>query len=153
RPSPGKTSESTITARARAAGRRSPPGQGARRPWRGRQVAPSRPRSLVAVPGMETRKRLEAPGERRAHLRDQLERVWAHFRRVDDRHHDARLDAGIVHPADALRGLELPAEGRKVVDVHVGVDNQGSIMTEIDAVLEELLAETGASRVTLRQEA
>jgi len=37
--------------------------------------------------------------------------------------------------------------------VHVSVDNHGWIMTEIDAVLEELLAETGASRVTLRQEA
>ncbi len=39
-----------------------------------------------------------------------------------------------------------------MVNVHVGVDNHGAIMTHIDLALQELLATTGASRVTLRQE-
>jgi GAF domain-containing protein len=37
-----------------------------------------------------------------------------------------------------------------VVDVHVGVDNHA--MTEIEVILDELLARTDASRVTLRQD-
>jgi GAF domain-containing protein len=40
-----------------------------------------------------------------------------------------------------------------VVDVQVSVDNHASIMTDIDRVLEELLAVTGGSRVTLRRPA
>lgn len=34
----------------------------------------------------------------------------------------------------------------------MGVDNHGAIMTHIDLALQELLATTGASRVTLRQD-
>jgi GAF domain-containing protein len=36
--------------------------------------------------------------------------------------------------------------------VEVSVDNHAVILTEIDAVLERLLRDTGASRVTLRQD-
>jgi GAF domain-containing protein len=36
--------------------------------------------------------------------------------------------------------------------VHVGVDNHAAIMNEIEALLRELLDETGASRVTLRRD-
>jgi GAF domain-containing protein len=39
-----------------------------------------------------------------------------------------------------------------MVNVQVGVDNHGAIMTPIDVALQELLATTGASRVTLRQD-
>ena len=39
-----------------------------------------------------------------------------------------------------------------MVNVEVGVDNHRAIMTHIDLALQELLATTGASRVTLRQE-
>jgi GAF domain-containing protein len=34
----------------------------------------------------------------------------------------------------------------------VGIDNHGTILTEIQAILDELLRTTGASRVTLRQD-
>lgn len=45
------------------------------------------------------------------------------------------------------------AAGRQhLVDVEVSVDNRGAIMTDIDLALQELLATTGASRVTLRQD-
>jgi GAF domain-containing protein len=39
-----------------------------------------------------------------------------------------------------------------MVDVHMSVDNHAAVSSEIETVLEELLAETGASRVTLRQD-
>jgi GAF domain-containing protein len=39
-----------------------------------------------------------------------------------------------------------------VVDVHVSVDNHAVVSGEIEPILEELLAQTGASRVTLRQD-
>jgi GAF domain-containing protein len=39
-----------------------------------------------------------------------------------------------------------------MVNGHVGVDNHGAIMTSIDVALQELLATTGASRVTVRQD-
>ena len=49
-------------------------------------------------------------------------------------------------------GLEAPAQRRHVVDVEVSVDNHAEILTEIDAILEGLLRDTRASRVTLRQD-
>ena len=39
-----------------------------------------------------------------------------------------------------------------MVNVQMGVDNHGAIMTSIDLALQELLTATGASRVTLRQD-
>jgi GAF domain-containing protein len=39
-----------------------------------------------------------------------------------------------------------------VVDVHVSVDNHAAVSSAIEPVLEELLARTSASRVTLRQD-
>jgi GAF domain-containing protein len=49
-------------------------------------------------------------------------------------------------------GLEAPPQSRHVVDVEVSVDNHGRILTDIDGILGALLRETGASRVTLRQD-
>lgn len=51
-----------------------------------------------------------------------------------------------------MRGFEAPAERRHLVDVQVSVDNHEEILTEIDAILEGLLRDVGASRVTLRQD-
>jgi GAF domain-containing protein len=39
-----------------------------------------------------------------------------------------------------------------MVDVHVSVDNHVALSDAIEPILEELLAQTGASRVTLRQD-
>jgi GAF domain-containing protein len=39
-----------------------------------------------------------------------------------------------------------------MVDVHVSVDNHAAVGSAIEPILEELLARTGASRVTLRQD-
>jgi len=51
-----------------------------------------------------------------------------------------------------MTGFEAPAERRDLVDVEMGVDNHGEILNEIDRLLEGLLRDTGASRVTLRQD-
>src|SRR5262249_30820784 len=100
---------------------------------------------------MDACERLEAPRERGARVGDQLERVGVHLGRVDDRHHDAALDPRLVDAAHAVGRGELPAECRDVVDVELSVDNHGAMAREIDAILSDLLAATGASRVTLRQ--
>jgi GAF domain-containing protein len=51
-----------------------------------------------------------------------------------------------------VTGFEAPPERGDFVDVKVGVDNHGEILTEIDRLLEDLLRDTGASRVTLRED-
>src|SRR5581483_5696950 len=106
---------------------------------------------LVAVPRMDTGECLEPARERRTCLGDQLERLPVHLGGVDDRHHDALLDPGLVQTSHAVPRRELPPERRYVVDVQVCVDNHGSVPDEIDAILSDLLARTRASRVTLRQ--
>ena|SRR5438132_4450909 len=57
-----------------------------------------------------------------------------------------------LHRAATVTGRELPPERRNVVDVEVGVDNHRRMPDEIDAILADLLARTGASRVTLRRD-
>src|SRR5438309_6627836 len=92
-------------------------------------LEPERKRALeqrerfVAVPGMDARECLEPPGVGGARLGDELERARVHFGSVDDRHHDAELDSGLVHAAHGLGRFEIPAERREVVDVEVRVDD------------------------------
>ena len=75
---------------------------------------------------MDPGETVQAPWMGCARLRDELDRLRVDLRPVGDRHHDGGVDAGLVHAADAELGVELPSERRKIVDVHVRVDDHPS---------------------------
>src|SRR6266516_657911 len=78
---------------------------------------------LFAVPGVDPSECLQPTRVGGTRFGNELESERVDLGSVDDRHDDATLYAGFVHPANGLCGLELPADRWKVVDVEMSVDD------------------------------